>query len=73
MDSERVRQVISAKALAYRVSEETMHAEVLEHVALHRMIPMKNIAAMALFLASPAGRSISGQCMNVCAGVQSLR
>ena len=50
-----------------------MHAEVLEHVALHRMIPMKNIAAMALFLASPAGRSISGQCMNVCAGVQSLR
>lgn len=73
VDSERVREVVSAKALARSVSVETMQAEVLEHVALHRMIPMEDIAAMALFLASPAGRSISGQCMNVCAGVQSLR
>lgn len=73
VDSERVREVVSAKARARNVSTETMQAEVLEHVALHRMIPMSDIAAMALFLASPAGRSISGQCMNVCAGLQSLR
>ncbi|MGO2579106.1 MAG: SDR family oxidoreductase [Halomonas sp.] len=73
VDSERVRRVVSAKALARNLSAEAMQTEVLEHVALHRMIPMEDIAAMALFLASPAGRSISGQCMNVCAGVQSLR
>lgn len=73
VDSERVRRVVSAKAMARNLSAEAMQAEVLEHVALHRMIPMENIASMALFLASPVGRSISGQCMNVCAGVQSLR
>lgn len=73
VESERVRQVVSAKAQARGVSVDTMHAEVLDHVALHRMIPMQDIAASALFLASPAGRSISGQCMNVCAGLQTLR
>lgn len=73
VDSDRVRQVVEAKAQAQGVDVQAKYEEVLEHVALHRMIPRSDIAATALFLASSAGRSISGQCLNVCAGVQTLR
>lgn len=72
VDSERARQVTRAKAVARNIPVEEMEAEILGKVALHRMVPMSDVAAMALFLASEAGRSITGQKLNVCAGIQSL-
>lgn len=73
VESERVKEVVTAKARVRGITEDAMRTEVLEHVALHRMVPMDDIAATALFLASRAGRSVTGQCMNICAGVQTLR
>lgn len=73
VDSDRMRQVVATKAEARGLSIEAMQDEVLEHVALHRTTPMEDVAATALFLASRAGRSITGQSLNVCAGVQALR
>lgn len=73
VESRRVDEVVAAKARVRGISEDEQRAEMLEHVALRRMVPMDHIAGMALFLASPAGRSITGQSMNVCAGVQTLR
>ena len=45
----------------------------LANVALHRKVPLADVAHTALFLASPVGRSFTGQSLNVCAGIQSLR
>lgn len=73
VESERVNQVVAAKAKLRGIPEADMRAEVLQHVSLHRTVPMDDIARTALFLASLTGRSITGQCMNICAGVQTLR
>lgn len=73
VDSERSRSVTTAKAQARQISEEDMLAEILANVALHRKVPVADVAQTALFLASPAGRSFTGQSLNVCAGIQSLR
>lgn len=73
VESRRVEEVVCAKAHARGITQAQMQAEVLEHVALHRMVPMEHIADTALFLASEAGRSVTGQNMNICAGVRSLR
>ncbi|MGE4451811.1 SDR family oxidoreductase [Castellaniella sp.] len=73
VESRRVDEVVASKAQVKGISEADMRAEVLAHVAMHRMVPMSHIAGMAVFLASPAGRSVTGQNMNVCAGVQTLR
>lgn len=73
VESERVNQVVAAKAGLRGIPEADMRAEILQHVSLHRTVPMDDIARTALFLAGAAGRSITGQCMNICAGVQTLR
>lgn len=73
VESQRSKDVIAAKARALGKKESAMRTEVLEHVALHRMVPMGHIADTALFLASAAGRSVTGQSMNICAGVQTMR
>jgi len=72
VDSERSRKVTAAKAQARNISEEKMMSEILSNVALHRKVPLADVAQTALFLASPVGRSFTGQSMNVCAGIQSL-
>ncbi len=73
VDSERSRSVTAAKAQARQISEDDMLTEILANVALHRKVPLVDVAQTALFLASPAGRSFTGQSLNVCAGIQSLR
>ncbi len=72
VESERVEQVATAKAQARGISVEAMKDEILSQVSLKRMVPMADIAAMALFLAGPGGRSLTGQSLSVCAGVRSL-
>ena len=39
---------------------------------LRRMVTVEDVAAMALFLASPAARNISGQAINVDANMEYL-
>lgn len=73
VDSERSRSVTAAKAQARQMSESDMLTEILANVALHRKVPLVDVAQTALFLASPAGRSFTGQSLNVCAGIQTLR
>lgn len=73
VDSERSRKMTVAKASMRQISHEQMQTEILTNVALHRMMPMTDVVAMALFLASPSGRSMTGQSLNVCAGIKSLR
>ncbi len=72
VDSERANTVTAAKARALGLTVEQMDATILANIALHRRVPLADVAATALFLASPAGRSFTGQRFNVCAGIQTL-
>jgi NAD(P)-dependent dehydrogenase (short-subunit alcohol dehydrogenase family) len=42
-----------------------MKEEYLRKISLRRMVTVDDVAATALFLASPAGRNISGQAISV--------
>ena len=64
--------VIEARAAQVGVSYEAMEKEYLGRISLRRMTPPQDVAAMVLFLLSPAGRNISGQSLGVDGNVESL-
>ena len=72
VEGERMDRVIAARAESTGVSFETMRDEYLRKISLRRMVTVDDIAAMALFLASPAGQNISGQALSVCGNVEYL-
>jgi NAD(P)-dependent dehydrogenase (short-subunit alcohol dehydrogenase family) len=72
VEGERIRRVIAARADAQGVSFDEMERRYLSQVSLRRMVSPADVAAMVLFLCSPAGRNISGQSLSVCGNVESL-
>ncbi|SMF76189.1 NAD(P)-dependent dehydrogenase, short-chain alcohol dehydrogenase family [Tistlia consotensis] len=68
----RIERVIRDRAAAAGLSYEEMEAQYLKLVSLRRMVEPEDVAAMALFLCSPAGASISGQALSVCGNVETL-
>ncbi len=72
VEGERIRGVIAVRAGAQGVSFDEMEGRYLSQISLHRMVSAADVAAMVLFLCSPAGRSISGQSLSVCGNVESL-
>jgi len=65
VEGERMNRVIGARAAAAGVSETAMREEYLGKISLRRMVTTEDIAAMALFLCSPAARNITGQAISV--------
>ncbi len=65
VEGERMDRVISARAEALGLTFDAMKEEYLRKISLRRMVTADDIAALALFLASPAGRNISGQAISV--------
>jgi NAD(P)-dependent dehydrogenase (short-subunit alcohol dehydrogenase family) len=72
VEGDRIERMISAKAKALGVSEDEYRAQLLSRVSLRRTVSAGDIANMALFLASDAGRNISGQALSVCGNVETL-
>ncbi|OLL30956.1 3-oxoacyl-[acyl-carrier-protein] reductase [Burkholderia sp. SRS-W-2-2016] len=72
VEGERMDRVISARAEALGIGFEQMKNEYLEKISLRRMVTVDDIAAMTLFLASPAGRNVSGQAISVDGNVEYL-
>ncbi len=72
VEGERMDRVIAARAESTGVSFETMREEYLRKISLRRMVTVDDIAATALFLASPAGQNISGQAISVDGNVEYL-
>jgi NAD(P)-dependent dehydrogenase (short-subunit alcohol dehydrogenase family) len=66
VEGERINRVISAKAQALGLSFDDYKAEFLSTVSLGHMVSAQDIANLALYLATPAGRNISGQALSVC-------
>ncbi|HEV3429554.1 MAG TPA: SDR family oxidoreductase [Paraburkholderia sp.] len=72
VEGERMDRVIAARADALRISFEAMREEYLTKISLRRMVTVDDISAMALFLASPAGRNVTGQAISVDGNVEYL-
>jgi len=61
----RIDRVIDARAKALGVSFDDMRKTYLEKVSLRRMVTTTDIAAIALFLCSPAASNITAQAISV--------
>jgi NAD(P)-dependent dehydrogenase (short-subunit alcohol dehydrogenase family) len=72
VEGERIDRVIDAKAKALGISFEEQKKISLERVSMKTMVSPQDIANMALFLASDAGKHVTGQAISVCAGVEML-
>lgn len=69
---ERMDNVIKARALATGVSVEQMRDSYLQKISLRRMVGAGDVAALSLFLCSPAARNITGQAISVDGNVEYL-
>ena len=72
VEGERVDRIVAAKAGKLGVSNEEVLARMVEGTALRTTVTAQDIANTALFLASDAGRHISGQAISVCGGARYL-
>lgn len=68
----RIESVIRARAEASGCSYDAMERQYLANISLRRMVEPEDIAATALFLASPGGANISGQAISVCGNVENI-
>jgi len=71
--TDRFDRVVAAKAAALGLDKEEMRRQYLDVVSLKRNVEMADIANMALYLASPFGRNVTGQAISVCGDVQMMR
>src|SRR3954469_2932542 len=72
VEGERVDRIIAAKAEQLGVSSEEILKRMVEGISLKTTVTAPDIANTALFLASDAGRHISGQAISVCGGARYL-
>lgn len=72
VEGDRIDRVIDAKAKALGISFEEQRKRALERVSLRRMVSAQDIANMAVFLASDAGKNVSGQAIPVCGNIEAL-
>lgn len=72
VEGERIGRVIRDKAEARGVPEADMRAQYEGFASLRTMIAPDDIAAMAVYLCTDAGRRISGQAISIDGDIQSL-
>lgn len=72
VEGERIQRVFAGKARARNVPAAEVEAEALSRVSLRTMVTARQLADQILFLASPRGRTISGQAVSICGDTQML-
>jgi NAD(P)-dependent dehydrogenase (short-subunit alcohol dehydrogenase family) len=72
LTGERMERVIAAEAKARHTTTEEIYRGVLKGVSLRTFISPEEIAGMIHYLASPAGRAITGQAISVDGGTETL-
>jgi len=70
VEGERINRVIEAKAKASGASFDEQKRSLLDTTSLRTFVTAQDIANMALFLATDAGKNISGQALSVCGDLQ---
>lgn len=69
---ERQRRVLEAKAQRLGTSFAEIEAAAFSYTSVREYVTARQIADQCLFLASPRGRTISGQCLSVCGDTRML-
>nr|PZN85886.1 MAG: 3-oxoacyl-[acyl-carrier-protein] reductase [Pseudomonadota bacterium] len=69
---DRIRRVIEAKAKQRGVSFEEQEQHMLQYTSLKEYVTPQQLADMVVFVASPRGRTISGQAISVCGDTNML-
>lgn len=72
VEGERMNGVIADRAATAGISAEAMRELYLQKISLRRMVSADDVAAMALFLCSPAARNVTGQAISVDGNVEYL-
>jgi len=72
IEGPRMEGVIADRAKQTGVSHEEMKREYLNRISMRRMTPPEDVADMAAFLISSAGRNLSGQSFPVDGNVEAL-
>ena len=72
VEGPRIEGVFQARAESEGVPYEEVRDRVLNNVSMKRMVSAVDVAEMAVFLCSEAGKNISGQSISVCGNVENL-
>jgi len=72
VEGDRIDRVIDAKARANKLSFDEQKQRFLATVSMRTTVSAQDIANMALFLATDAGKHVSGQALSVCGNVEHL-
>ena len=72
VEGERIERIVAAKAEQLGVTPQEVLDRMVEGIALKTTVSAEDVANTALFLASDAGRHISGQAISVCGGARYL-
>jgi NAD(P)-dependent dehydrogenase (short-subunit alcohol dehydrogenase family) len=70
VEGERVERVIAAKAKVIGAEHEKVREMMLETTSLRSTVTAQDVANMVLFLATDAGKHITGQAISVCADLR---
>lgn len=72
VQGDRIQGAIAARAAALGIAPEAMREDYIRKSSLRRMVTAQDVAAMALFLCSPAARNITGQAVSVDGNIEFL-
>lgn len=72
VDGDRLRRVLGANAAAQGRSPEEVERQWLAHASIKRLLKPEEVADMIAYLASPRGRSVSGQAISIDGDLQML-
>jgi NAD(P)-dependent dehydrogenase (short-subunit alcohol dehydrogenase family) len=72
VSGDRQKRVLTAKAQARGISYEEMEKLALSFTSLKEYVTPQQLADLVVFVASPRGKTISGQALSVCGDTQML-
>ena len=72
VEGERMSGVIAARAATLGISADEVRRQYLDKISLRRMVSPDDMAALALFLCSPAARNMTGQAISIDGNVEYL-
>ncbi|HVS16168.1 MAG TPA: SDR family oxidoreductase [Thermoanaerobaculia bacterium] len=70
LDNHTGRELVARRARERRVSNDEVEADLLSYVSMRSWIEPEEVAALVVYLASPAARHVSGQAIGVCGNLE---
>ncbi len=70
VDGPRIEGVIAARAASLGLSVDEMREQYLSKISLRRMVTPEDVAALTLYLCSPAARNMTGQAISIDGNVE---